>query len=409
MKWYNSLITKITLIFALALIGVIAVLYIIHTQIKKTETQNIHRLATVILQSNHNAKKIDIEVLKEAGFSLVQDSSLKQTILERKRFSPSSRRMRNQHNNQKFRFKVIEYERDFFLSIGRDLVFQAPHKKDIFPKMIFPISSVLFIILLYIATIRSILPLYSLRRKVKEFSNGNYDIDCKSDKKDEIGILSNEFDSSVKKIKKLRDSRQLFLRNIMHELKTPITKGKLSCEMIEESNYQEILKNVFKRQEVLLNEFARIEKLSANEVALKKENYSLQDIVDYSLDILNHEKESVTCKLNPMLLHVDFELFGTALKNLLDNGINYSDDLHVEIKSNKNQIIISNQGKELEFPLERYSEPYFLEGEKQKSSRGLGFGLFITINIIKLHNMKIEYNRQNNRNVFTIDLLYNPL
>ncbi len=188
----------------------------------------------------------------------------------------------------------------------------------------------------------------------------------------------------------------------MHELKTPITKGKLSCEMIEESSYQEILKNVFKRQEVLLNEFARIEKLSANEIALNKENYSLQDIVDYSLDILNHEKKSVTCNLTSMHLHVDFELFGTALKNLLDNGINYSDDLHVEIESTQNQIIISNRGKELEFPLERYSEPYFLEGKKQQSSRGLGFGLFITVNIIKLHDMKIEYNRQKNRNIFKI-------
>ncbi len=402
MKWYNSLITKITLIFALALIGVVAVLFIIHTQIKKTEIQNIHRLAEVVLQSNHNHNKIDIKALKEAGFTLVQNNFLKQIILDRKRFSQSSGRMGNPHTNKRFRFKVIEYKRDFFIFIGRNLIFQAPYRKDVFPKMIFPIGSILFIILLYIATIRSILPLYSLRQKVKEFSNGNYDIDCKSDKKDEIGILSNEFNNSVKKIKKIRDSRQLFLRNIMHELKTPITKGKLSCEMIEESNYQEILKNVFKRQEVLLNEFARIEKLSANEIALKKENYSLQDIVDYSLDILNHEEESVTYNLNPMLLHVDFELFGTAIKNLLDNGINYSDDLHVKIESNENQIIISNQGKELEFPLERYSEPYFLEGKKQQSSRGLGFGLFITINIIKLHNMKIEYNRQNNRNVFTI-------
>ena len=112
----------------------------------------------------------------------------------------------------------------------------------------------------------------------------------------------------------------------MHELKTPITKGKLSCAMLEDSTYLNTLKNVFKRQEVLLNEFARIEKLSANEIALKKENYLLQDIIDYSLDILNHKKESVTCKLTPINLHVDFELFGTAIKNLLDNGINYSDD-----------------------------------------------------------------------------------
>ncbi len=404
MKWYNSLITKITLIFTLALIGVVAVLYIIHIQIKEIETENIQRFAKVILQNSYQNNKIDIKALQEAGFTLVKDSSLKQIILENKRFTPPIRHMRNQYNNQKSRFKVIEHNRDFFLSIGRNLVFRTPHEKDIFPKIIFPISAVLFIIFLYIATIRSILPLYDLRQKVKEFADGNYNIDCKSNKKDEIGILSNEFDKSVKKIKKLRDSRQLFLRNIMHELKTPITKGKLSCEMIEESNYQNILKNVFRRQETLLNEFARIEKLSANELNINTQEYSLQDIVDFSFDILNHEKENVTCKLTPMTIQADFELFATALKNLLDNGINYSDDKHVTMESNTKQIIISNSGKELEFPLQNYAEPYFLDSKKAKSSRGLGFGLFITLNIFRLHNVNIQYKRQKNKNLFIINL-----
>ena len=404
MKWYNSLITKITLIFSLALIGVVAVLYIIHIQIKEIETENIYRFAKVILENSYKNNKIDTKALQEAGFSLVKDSSLKQIILEKKRFASPMRHMRNQHNNQRSRFKVIEYNRDFFLSIGRSSVFRTPHEKDVFPKIIFPISAILFIIFLYIATIRSILPLYGLRQKVKEFADGNYNIDCKSNKKDEIGILSNEFDKSVKKIKKLRDSRQLFLRNIMHELKTPITKGKLSCEMIEKSTYQDILKNVFRRQETLLNEFARIEKLSANELNINKQEYSLQDVVDFSFDILNHEKQSVTCKLTPMILQVDFELFATALKNLLDNGINYSDNKHVTIESNTNQITISNNGKELEFPLQNYAEPYFLDSKKAKSSRGLGFGLFITLNILQLHNMDMQYKRENGRNLFIINL-----
>ena len=87
MKWYNSLITKITLIFTLALIGVVAVLYIIHIQIKEIETENIQRFAKVILQNSYQNNKIDIKALQEAGFTLVKDSSLKQIILENKRFT----------------------------------------------------------------------------------------------------------------------------------------------------------------------------------------------------------------------------------------------------------------------------------------------------------------------------------
>jgi len=402
MKWYNSLIAKITIMFALAFVGVGAVLYIIHTQVQEFELNNTKMMTRAILSSAYDKKThtFDITALQKAGYQLITDEEIKHHIIKKRRFQP-----KRMGNNRRFMVKTVAYNSNIYVVIRNSLVLKTPHQPKVLPRVLLPIIVILLMLFLYVATIRSILPLYSLRQKVKEFANGNYDIDCKSEKKDEIGVLSNEFDRSVKKIKKLRDSRQLFLRNIMHELKTPITKGKLSCAMLEDSTYVNTLKNVFKRQEVLLNEFSRIEKLSANEIALNKEIYTLQDIVDYALDILNHEKESVTCNILAMSLHVDFELFGTAIKNLLDNGINYSDNLHVKVESTKDgKIIISNSGNELEFPLQRYSEPYFLEGKKQKSSRGLGFGLFITINIINLHNAKIEYNRQNNRNVFTIDV-----
>ena len=191
MKWYNSLVTKITLIFTLAFIGVLAVLYIIHTQIKKTEIVNLHRFTKVLLQNMDNKDKFDFTELQKAGFTLVTNEHIKELVLKKRRFFKSSRGTKRHHHNRKIKFKIIEYNRKFFLVIGRELVFKVPHEKDAFSLIIFPISALLFIIFLYIATIRSILPLYSLRQKVKEFANGNYDVDCSSQKKDEIAILSN--------------------------------------------------------------------------------------------------------------------------------------------------------------------------------------------------------------------------
>ena len=126
--------------------------------------------------------------------------------------------------------------------------------------------------------------------------------------------------------------------------------------------------------------------------------------MDFALDILDDKKEFITCKLSPMNLHVDFELFGVVLKNLLDNGLNYASDNRVSITNDAKSITISNKGVVLEFPLERYGEPYFLEGKKQKTSRGLGFGLFITWHVIRLHGMKITYQREGEINHFIISL-----
>jgi len=343
--------------------------------------------------------------MEEIGFKLVTDEALKQKILERPR-PPKPFPMKRMEERFHFLIDAVPYRMHIYtVLLSRDappIVFETPLKKEMMPRLILPLLSLAFVIFLYIGIIRSILPIKTLREKIKHFANGDYDITCKSSKKDEIAALANEFDSAVFKIKSLRDSRQLFLRNIMHELKTPITKGKLAAEMIEDAAYARILQNVFNRQEALLEEFSRIEKLSADELKLEINRYHIEDVVDFALDILDDKRESITCKLVPMELEVDFELFGVALKNLLDNGINYSDDHHVSLRNDLKTITISNHAPALEFPIERYSEPYFLEGKKQKSSRGLGFGLFITWHVIRLHGMRLDYKHEAGMNCFTI-------
>lgn len=409
MKWFHSLITKITLIFALALIGIIAISFIFLTHERQKELDNMEQIARYALHSSYNpqSREFDFKNLENFGFFLLKDQKLQTELLKRdkeiKKIPPSPKNMRNM---MRLRLKAITHERKIYILMktkeDTDLIFLSPFEKELFPTLLFPLISISLVILLYIAIIKSIIPIYDLRKKVKIFANGNYDFECKSTNKDEIGVLTNEFHSAVQKIKKLRDSRQLFLRNIMHELKTPLTKGKFVTELIEEEKQQKLLQNIFSRQEYLLEEFSRIEKLSADELKLNVATYNLEDIVDFSLDILNFDPLHVEKNITPLKIEADFELFGTALKNLLDNGIKYSPSNQVFLSNTQDTISISNVAPALEFELEKYAQPYFLEGKKQKSSRGLGFGLFITWHIIKLHNMDLLYERENDKNIFTI-------
>lgn len=407
MRWYHSIITRITLIFALALIGIGAIFFSLTVHERENNIRRMHDYSHLALRSAVDpvTKQLDLNKLDEMGFNLVEDKKLREKLLSLPK-PPRPFPMKQMEEKLRFGLYVIPHGIHLYAILQKrddePLIFQVPFEKEVFPQILFPFLTFAFVIFLYIGIIRSILPLKTLKEKIKHFANGNYDITCKSTKKDEIATLANEFDSAVIKIKALRDSRQLFLRNIMHELKTPITKGKLATEMIEDATYTKILQNVFKRQEALLEEFSRIEKLSADELKLDIKRYHIEDVVDFALDILDDKQENITCKLTPVELDVDFELFGVALKNLLDNGVNYATDHHVTMCNDANTITISNHAPALEFPIERYAEPYFLEGKKQKSSRGLGFGLFITWHVIRLHGMRLTYKREGEMNHFMI-------
>ncbi|NCB54738.1 MAG: HAMP domain-containing histidine kinase [Epsilonproteobacteria bacterium] len=407
MKWYHSLLVRITLIFALALAGMSAIFFVVARYETLRDVQTVVDYSHVALRAafDRQTQNLDFGKLEEMGFSLVTDEMLKDKILDRPR-PPKPFPMKRMEERFRYGVDCVPYGMHIYtILLNRDMppiVLEAPFKKEILPRIVFPLLALAFVVILYIGIIRSLLPLKNLREQIKRFANGHYDITCKSKKRDEIAALANEFDAAVTKIKSLRDSRQLFLRNIMHELKTPITKGKLAAEMLEDTTYASILQNVFKRQEALLEEFSRIEKLSADELKLDIKAYHVEDIVDFALDLLADKKEHITCELLPIDLNVDFELFGVALKNLLDNGVTYSKNAHVTLCNDTERITISNEAPALECTLEDYAKPYFLEGKKQKSSRGLGFGLFITWHVIRLHGMKLEYKHDKGKNVFTI-------
>ena len=246
------------------------------------------------------------------------------------------------------------------------------------------------IILVYLITLRKLMPLKLLKDKVKTLGDENFDFECcNMNGKDEVSLLASEFKKSALKLKSLKEARNIFIRNIMHELKTPITKGKFltQLELNEENN--EKLKSVFNRLESLINEFASIEELISSNKNIEKKFYYLDDIIDNAKDILMVEDENVVAKYENKKLEINFKLFSIAVKNLIDNAIKYSPNKEVVIKTENENIIFENSGDELKFPLENYFEPFFSNEDKQKDSFGLG--LYIIFNILKANNYTLEY------------------
>jgi len=279
-----------------------------------------------------------------------------------------------------------------------------PYRYDII-KIIFLLVAII-LLAAYVFVIRKLKPLRKLKRQIAKFAAGEIDeVQNVSSGNDEISEVAEAFYDAVSQIKSLNASRKLFLRNIMHELKTPITKGRLVAEMIEKSKNQERLVSVFIKLENLINEFAAVEQVTSNIALNNTKICRIDDIIDEALDIAMVDPGQVTIsKLEDVNLNADFKLLAIAAKNMIDNALKYSPNKHVNITITRESIKFINEGERLSKELRHYVEP-FTKGESAQKSFGLG--LYIVENIIKAHKLTLRYEYKNGLNVFSFENLQN--
>lgn len=300
--------------------------------------------------------------------------------------------------------EIISYEKDNYLKIvhnGKLYLYNDPDYQSYryFNIKILAICIILLYFVLYIFVLQKLRPLGALKKEINKFAQNRLD-DIKdiSDGNDEISQVSSAFYKAVTQIKKLNQSRQFFIRNIMHELKTPITKGLITLEMIENNKYKERLVGTFTRLETLINEFAAIEQITSGAAFINRKKYNILDILDEAKEIAMNDDTNIQVFMEEsFFVNVDFKLFTTAIKNMIDNAIKHSDDAFVEIFICTEFICFKNRGKELNKPLEYYTQA-FTQGGKQKDSFGLG--LYIVNTILESHKMRLEYAYEDGMNAF---------
>jgi len=115
-------------------------------------------------------------------------------------------------------------------------------------------------ILTFIYTIlrRKLSPLKELDKEVQKFARGDLDLQIKEYGNDEIGKIAATFKKAIDSLKEQMESKNLFMRNMMHELKTPLTKGRIVAEGIEDFEDKEMLIRSFERMNEIITELAQV-------------------------------------------------------------------------------------------------------------------------------------------------------
>lgn len=260
-----------------------------------------------------------------------------------------------------------------------------------------------FLLLLFFGIVlRKVLRLSNLKSAIRTFGNTKKFQAIAVDSEDELGEIALEFNLAMEKIHLLKEARTLFLRNILHELKTPIMKGKILSNAIVDLKQQAQMERIFERLETLLGEMVKVEKLSSNEWVLETKEYRLVDVLDHAMDLLllgDTKRIHIAPQEMAPLVSVDFELFATAIKNILDNALKHSTE-SVDVTMDLQSITVSSFGEKI--PNERLNFSRAFNRIVEGSSSGLGLGLYIANAIVEKHGFDLRYLHVKGQNHFTI-------
>lgn len=265
------------------------------------------------------------------------------------------------------------------------------------------VSIISIIVISFMFILQRLRPLIRLFQRIVLFGEGNLNVSFKVKGSDEIAVIANELESARLKINSMLEARTLFLRNIMHELKTPIAKGTIATQMLDSQKQRDRFSSIFGRLETIVNDFAMIEEVTSLTCKQEFSSYRLVDIIDGAIDLSMVESGHVSVNvLASVKINANYRLYITAIKNMIDNAMKYSPDKHIKIVVKDDELCFESNGEKLKHPLSFYIEPFTKESPSKNS---FGLGLYLVDSILKAHSQVLAYEYENgvNRFIFARD------
>jgi len=407
----HSIFFKLNLIFIFAIGALIALFAMMVKEIESQEMRMLEKKAVkyeadirkIVIQSSDSLQKR----LKEHGYIPIahpEDINVNLRPIFRPPPPSFSQDLRERIEDGRLRI-YRDNERIYFELVGPESSRMVAAPIDIYqPKWI----AIFFggmtgvIILLYWTLRRSLMPLKTLAKQIKRFGEGEMDISTRSKNRDEIAFVANQFDSAVKKIKAMREARTLFMRNIMHELKTPITKGKLSVALLKDEQEARILQKAFSRMEYLIHEMAEMEMITSQALDLNPIRCDFRSLVKDAANLLFIESEKIHMECQPCFIEADYNMMVIVLKNLIDNAIKYGEEESVRLLCKKGTIEVINKGEPMSKSFKSLTEPFCKDANGHKKE-SFGLGLYIVKSILDAHGATLSYRYEKGYHIFSIE------
>ena len=241
--------------------------------------------------------------------------------------------------------------------------------------------------------------------------------------------ISEAFNKMIGRMKILDDSRQEFVSNVSHELKTPLTSMKvladslLMQEDVPAELYKEFMEDIteeIERENKIINDLLSLVKMDkkSSDVNIKSEN--INELVERILKRLRpiaalQNVEVVFESFRPITAEVDEVKFTLAITNLVENAIKYNkEEGSVQVSLNADHkyfyVKVADTGigipqEDLDHVFERF---YRVDKSHSREIGGTGLGLAIARNAIIMHRGAVKvHSEEGVGTVFTVRIPLN--
>ena len=255
-------------------------------------------------------------------------------------------------------------------------------------------------------------PFKRLLASFERVSYGDLDTDIMEDAYKETIQLSQAVQKSLRKLKAVDQSRQEFVSNVSHELKTPITSIRvladslMSMEEVPAELYREFMADIS-------DEVDRENQIITDLLTLVKMDKSAQSQMNITQTNINEELELILKRLRPIAKRSNVELilesirevtgdvdrvkFSLAVSNLVENAIKYNVDsgwVRVTLDADHKYFYIRVADSGIGIPqdcMDHIFERFFrVDKARSREVGGTGLGLAITLNVIQMHHGIID-------------------
>ncbi|WP_345972157.1 ArsS family sensor histidine kinase [Sulfurimonas diazotrophicus] len=262
---------------------------------------------------------------------------------------------------------------------------------------------IVLLVMIFLVIIAMLAPLGHLAAKMRAFAEGDYDSRSDVPGRDEIGAVAETYNHLAQRLQDTIVAREALLRDIGHELRTPIARGMFAAEKLPDSDEKKLLRRCFSELESMTSELLEVEKLSVTGEldlqTIRAETLILQALSKMMID--DEEKVSIA-------LDEDFDLEGDplylsiALKNLIDNALKYATAYPVTVTAGAGRICVRNRGKPLREPVAKALAP-FRRGVHSRRQKGFGLGLSILAKVLERHALPLSHRYEEGWHCFCID------